>query len=153
MSETTFEEAYQVDESIRRARLILDERLRALTLASRFWKMSVVASREERLALAVELDAYGLFSLTALGKITRTHKGTLAKALPRRKRPGGRLEPEALTSLAALRKRAITGEPLSPSLMEELDATGTSISNVCRLVGVSAQSWYAKVNLSKKEAA
>lgn len=153
MSETiTHEDAIQVDESIRRARQIMDDRLRGLTLASRFWKISLVAIREERISLAVELDHYGLFSLSQLGKITRTHKATLAKALGAKKRPGGRFEPEALGALVSLRKKAIADEPLSLELIEDLVKTGNSVGCICNLVGVPDSVYYNRV-AGKKVAA
>jgi hypothetical protein len=153
VSELTFEDAHQVDESIRRARQILDARLRGLTLASRFWKMTLVSTKQERIAFAHELDQYGLFSLTQLAKITRTHKQTLAKVLGAKKRGGGRFEPEALTALVMLRKQVIARETLSKSMLEKLAHEGTSVSCACRLIGVTATQWYARINHTGRWAA
>lgn len=141
----THEDAWQVEDGIRRARQITDERLRGLSVAARVWKMAMFADKEERIAYAKELDGYGLFSLTQLSKVTRVHKQLLAKALGSRKRGGGRFEPEALTALCTLRKKHLAGEQLSLALLQELDANGTSISCACRLVGLTSSQFYARI--------
>jgi hypothetical protein len=142
MTEMTFEDQHQVAEGIRRARQIMDDRLRALTLAHRFWAMTQFALREEKMAYAVELDAFGIFSLSQLGKIVRCHKATLAKVLGAKQRPGGRFEPNSLNALALLRKKVLQGETLSQSLIEDLAENGTSVSCACRLIGVNSQHRY-----------
>ena len=149
----THEDAWQVEDGIRRARQITDERLRGLSIAARVWKMAMFADKEERIAYAKELDGYGLFSLTQLSKITRVHKQLLAKALGSKKRGGGRFEPESLSALCTLRKKHLAGELLSLALLQELDANGTSIGCACRLVGVTGSQYYGRVNRTGRWAA
>lgn len=128
--------AFQFTASIEEARKIEDKYLRHLVLADKFWKVSALAEKSHKLELAAELDSYGFMSLNQIGKVVRLAPGTLARALPKKVRRGGRFQPESLRALTVLRRQRLAGAPLSASAKELAIEAGTSASAASRLIGV-----------------
>lgn len=125
-------------------RNIEDKHLKALTLAARYWKLSAMTDRHGRMDFARELHTYELFSLANLAAICRLSAGTVGRTL-KKNSPGGRLAPETLTMLIQLRKQVLDQKDPYLSLMKEAVESGTSLSNVCRLIGVNNSAYYLKI--------
>ena len=137
--------------SVEQAREIFDKRLRALTLAAKFWRLcGQTGDRKVKLEMARELHSYEMFSLNQLAKITRLSVGVVAREM-RPNGPGGKLNPETLTALCQLRKRVIAGSGIYPPLIRHIQQNGTTISAACRLAGINNSSYYAA--LKREEAA
>lgn len=125
-------------------RKIEDKNLRALTLAARYWKLSAMTDKDGQMDFARELHTYALFSLANLAVICRLSPSTVGRDL-KKNSPGGRLAPETLTMLVQLRKQVLDKKAPYPSLMREAVEHGTSLSNVCRLIGVNNSAYYLKI--------
>lgn len=124
---------------------IRDAKLLGLKKAHEVWKLAALADRKERLRLAHELHAHGMFSLNQLAKIARLNVPTVARHM-KKNAEGGKFEPEVLSSLVYLRKLVIINTHIPRSLVQTAAETGTSISTVARLTGASQTSLYLKAS-------
>lgn len=121
----------------------IDNRLRVLEKAAKFWKLSVYGDTKEKLAYAQELHAERMFSLNQLAKIVRLSVPTVARVL-KKNSPGGRFAPESLSSLTYMRKVVIAGEKIPMNLVRSVVAGGTSISEISRLTGAAETQMYVQ---------
>jgi hypothetical protein len=124
---------------------IKDTMLLGLLKAKELWHLSALADRKERLVMAHELHAHGLFSLNQLAKICRLNVPTVSRHM-KKNAAGGRFEPEVLSSVVYLRKLVIIQAYIPNSFVQSAVETGTSVSVIARLTGASQTSLYLKVN-------
>ena len=137
------EAIYPVD-----AERIRDNKLRALTLAHDIWRTTAMCDRKDKLDFAAELHAEALFSLNQLAKIVRLPVPTVARVL-KKNSPGGRFQPEALSSLTYIRKVVLQGEKIPMHLVRTLVKEGTSVTEISRMTGAPETSMYLFVKNTK----
>lgn len=125
-------------------RLLLDSRYYALFEANRVWKAAFMATPAERLDMAREVHRLRAFSLNQVAKICRLSPSTVARKL-RANAPGGRFEPESLTTLMVIRKLVTDQEKIDNHLIHMVVETGTSINTIHRLTGAHAGTMYEQV--------
>jgi hypothetical protein len=94
--------------------------------------------------MAQELYGYEMFSLTQLAKIVRLNTKYIAAVL-KKNSAGGKFEPEALTSLIAMRVQQMQKERITPALLRIVLESGTSFSCAVALTGISYSSYYKDV--------
>ena len=122
-----------------------DRNLAGLRLAKQYWMDSRNADRKLKLDMARELHSFELFSLNQLSKIVRINVKFIAASL-KKNAAGGKFEPEALSTLVAIRVIQLTrGERVPKSLLRIALDSGTSFSCVVRLTGISYGSYYKDV--------
>jgi hypothetical protein len=123
---------------------VQDRMLLGLTRAKEIWVLAALADRKQRLLMAHELHAYGLFSLNQLAKICRISVPTVCRHM-KKNAVGGKFEPEVLSQLVYLRKLVIVNQPIPVSFIKGAVETGTSVSTIARLTGASETNLYLKV--------
>lgn len=121
-----------------------DRNLAGLRLAKQYWMDSRNADKELKLTMARELHSFSMFSLNQLAKIVRVNVKYVAFKLTANAK-GGRFEPEALTSLIAMRQQQIQRERITPALLRIVLGSGTSFSCAVVLTGISYSSYYKDV--------
>lgn len=130
-----------------------DRQMAGLRLAKQYWMDSRNADKALKLAMARELHSFAMFSLNQLAKIVRVNVKFVAACL-RKNATGGKFEPEALTTLIAIRQIQLTkGERVSKSLLRIALDADTSFSCVVSLTGISYGSYYKDLPVSYKRAA
>lgn len=127
---------------------VADHKLRGLMRAKDIWLLCNLADRKERLLMAHELHSYAMFSLNQLAKICRLQVPTVCRAMTKNA-PGGRFQPEVLSSLIYLRKLVIVEGIIPASFVLGAVDTGTSVSTIARLTGASQSSLYLKTTTNK----
>jgi hypothetical protein len=127
---------------------IRDNRLRTLTKAASVWRTTALCDRKEKLDLAHELHKEGLFSLNQLAKIVRLPVPTIARAM-KKNSPGGRFQPEALSSLTYIRRVVLEGNKIPMQLVRTLVKEGTSVTEISRMTGAPETSMYLFVKNTK----
>lgn len=121
-----------------------DRKLAALQLAKKYWMESRNADNKHKLQLATELHSYEVFSLNQLAKIVRINVKYVA-ALLKSNATGGRFEPEALSSLIAIRQYAVRKEQVPASLLKLTLEGGVSFSCAVTLTGISYSKYYREI--------
>lgn len=121
-----------------------DRQLAGLRLAKQHWMDARNADKEHKIAMAQELYGYEMFSLNQLAKIVRINTKYIAAVL-KKNAAGGKFEPEALTSLIAMRVQQLQRERITPSLLRIALESGTSFSCAVALTGISYSSYYKDV--------
>jgi hypothetical protein len=110
------------------------------------------ADRKLKLDMARELHGFELFSLNQLAKIVRINVKFIAAGL-KKNAAGGKFEPEALSTLIAIRQIQLTrGERVPRSLLRIALEADTSFSCVVRLTGISYGSYYKDVPAAHRRA-
>ena len=130
---------------------IRDAKLLGLKKAAECWRLSALADRKERLRMAHELHRHEMFSLNQLAKICRLNVPTVARHM-RKNSPGGKFEPEVLSSLVYLRKLVIINTHIPASFIRSAVETGTTVSTIARLTGASQTSLYLKATPTPRSA-
>lgn len=121
-----------------------DRLLSGLRLAQKYWMESRNADNALKRTMARELHAFEMFSLNQLAKIVRSNTKWIAGIL-KSNATGGRFEPEALTSLIAMRQQQMQKERINPALLRLVLGSGTSYSCAVSLTGISYSSYYKDV--------
>lgn len=121
-----------------------DRLLSGLRLAQKYWMESRNADNALKLVMARELHGFSMFSLNQIAKIVRINVKYVAGALKSNAK-GGRFEPEALTSLIAMRQQQMQKERITPALLRIVLGSGTSYSCAVSLTGISYSSYYKDV--------
>ena len=121
-----------------------DRLLSGLRLAQKYWMESRNADNTLKLEMARELHSHEIFSLNQLAKIVRSNTKLIAGALKKNAK-GGKFEPEALTSLIAMRQQQMQKERITPALLRIVLGAGTSYSCAVSLTGISYSSYYKDV--------
>ena len=133
-----------------------DRNLAGLRLAKQYWMDSRNADRDLKLEMARELHAFELFSLNQLAKIVRINVKFVAAKL-KKNAPGGKFEPEVLSTLVAIRQiqlqRGERGERVPKSLLRIALDNGTSFSCVVSLTGISYGSYYKDLPVAYRRVA
>lgn len=130
-----------------------DRNLAGLRLAKQYWMDSRNADRKVKLDMARELHGFELFSLNQLAKIVRINVKFVAASL-KKNAPGGKFEPEVLSTLVAIRQIQITrGERVPKSLLRLALDNGTSFSCVVSLTGISYGSYYKDLPVAYRRVA
>lgn len=127
---------------------IRDNRLRTLTKAQNIWRSTAMCDRKDKLEFAKELHVEALFSLNQLAKIVRLPVPTVARVLQKNS-PGGRFQPEALSSLTYIRKVVLQGGKIPMQLARTLVKEGTSVTEISRMTGAPETSMYLFVKNTK----
>ena len=104
-----------------------DRNLAALKLAKQYWLEARNADTKHKLQLAADLHQFELFSLNQLAKIVRINIKYVAGVLKSNAK-GGRFEPEALSSLIAMRNCVLNNTRVQPSLLRLTLEAGVSYS-------------------------
>jgi hypothetical protein len=121
-----------------------DRQLAGLQLAHRYWLESRNADNTIKRSFARDIHAFELFSLNQLAKIVRTNVKNVAMEL-KANSGGGRFEPEALSTLVAIRKCVLEGTRVAPSLLRIALGAGCSYSCVVTLTGIKYSSYYREI--------
>lgn len=119
-----------------------DVKLEALELAEYYWRKSFYEGKLTKLAYAEDLHRYGIFSLSQIAKIVRTHTSELGRHGLTKNGKGGRFEPESLAGLIQLRKQKLKDDVVHTHLIKGCVEAGTSWSCVSHLTGISYSSFY-----------
>lgn len=122
-------------------RLLLDARYYALFEANRVWKLTYLATQPEKIELVKDIYKLRTFSLNQIAKICRLSPSTVSRRHPANS-PGGRFEPESLTTLMVIRKLVTDLEPIESHLVQMVVKAGTSVNEVARLTGAPASTMY-----------
>lgn len=118
-----------------------------LERAQHIWMLCLVSNNAEKLEFAQELNDYKIFSIRQIAKIVRMSPNTVSKHISKQG-VGGRLNPESLTALIALRKLVSNKQPLPMGMVRAVIEAGTSVSVLCRLTGAHHPSMYVRLKES-----
>lgn len=115
-----------------------------LRRAGDIWQESSLQTPKERQAHIPELRDMQLFSNRQIAKISRTGPTTVNRVVINRS-GGGRLNPESLTAIAFLMELKEVGDSLPFYVIRTIVAEGTSLSYLCKVLGVSPVAMYRKL--------
>lgn len=125
-----------------------DKRTADLTRAADIWQEAAHSTPEERLKHIAELRDMKLFSNRQISKICRVGTRAVNDAGPKTS-VGGRLNPASLSGMVILRELYIGAQTLPLPIVRAIVNEGTSLSNLCRLVGMPNVALYRKLKGEK----
>ena len=124
-----------------------DKTLTALTEADHFWRDAAYVDKARSLTMGRVLNEYGIFSLSQIAKIIRMNSRYVYEELERNNtKPGGRFEPQTLTTLVRIRQALVLEERVPLALIRLAIEGGTSYSCLCRLTGLPYSTYYVEAS-------
>lgn len=121
-----------------------DKRAYHLSRAADIWQESLTADIKTRAAFIPELHRMELFSNRQIAKICRVGTHTVNRTGAKTS-VGGRFNPESLSALVFLREAHVRREQLPFTVIRTIVQEGTSLSNLCRMVGCRSVTFYKKL--------
>ena len=111
--------------------------IEAMEFAQEAWRDSAFLSTTQKIALGAQLNRYRVFSTMQIAKLVRISHPSALKYGYGRNIPGGRFEPQALSSLTILRKQYKVGpQEVSKPLVRLCFDSGCSYGVIRRLTGI-----------------
>lgn len=111
--------------------------IEAMEFAQDAWRDSAFLGTSQKLALGAQLNRYRVFSTMQIAKLVRISHPSAFKYRYGKDIPGGRFEPEALSSLTILRKQYKVGpEQVSKPLVRLCLDSGCSYGVIRHLTGI-----------------